>query len=71
MNTIGEETMPMEAPLVEDCPGNVGLTWEAFRDPNSSTRSNAASDGVEAMAFGSTGRSSAARAGPPISAGVK
>ena len=62
MNTIGEEAMPMEAPLVEGGAGNAGLTREALRAPSSSTRSNAASDGVEAMAFGSTGRSSAARA---------
>ena len=61
----------MEALSVEDCPGNVGRTRKAFRDPNSSIRSNTASDGVETMAFGSTGRSSAAKEGPPISAGVK
>lgn len=71
MNAIGEGAIPMEALLVEDCPGNVGLTRKAFRDPNSSTRWNAASNGVETMAFGSTGRISAAKAGPPISAGVK
>jgi hypothetical protein len=71
MNTIGEEIMPLEARLVEGRAGNAGLTWEALRAPSSSTRSNADSDGVVAMAFGPAGRSSAARADPPISAGVK
>jgi hypothetical protein len=70
MSAIGEERMPMEPPLVEDCPGNVGLTWEGFRDRRSSTPSNAASGSVVATTSGSTGRSSAARAGPPISAGA-
>jgi chemotaxis family two-component system response regulator Rcp1 len=37
--------------LVEDSPGDVRLTQEAFRDANMSLRLHVASDGVEAMAF--------------------
>jgi CheY-like chemotaxis protein len=37
--------------LVEDSPGDVRLTKEAFRDANSSIHLNVAADGVEAMAF--------------------
>lgn len=37
--------------LVEDNPGDVRLTMEAFRDANVSIRLHVASDGVEAMAF--------------------
>ena len=37
--------------LVEDSPGDVRLTQEAFRDANRSIRLQVASDGVEAMAF--------------------
>ena len=37
--------------LVEDNPGDVRLTLEAFRDANPSIRLHVASDGVEAMAF--------------------
>ncbi len=37
--------------LVEDSPGDVRLTQEAFRDANSLIRLHVASDGVEAMAF--------------------
>src|SRR5271169_86376 len=43
--------MPIEVLLVEDSPGDVRLTQEAFRDANRSVRLHAASDGVEAMAF--------------------
>jgi two-component system, chemotaxis family, response regulator Rcp1 len=43
--------MPIEVLLVEDSPGDVRLTQEAFRDPNRSVRLHVASDGVEAMAF--------------------
>jgi CheY-like chemotaxis protein len=41
----------MEVLLVEDSPGDVRLTQEAFRDANRSIRLHVASDGVEAMAF--------------------
>jgi two-component system, chemotaxis family, response regulator Rcp1 len=48
---IGEDGMPMEVLLVEDSPGDVRLTQEAFRDANPSIRLHVATDGVEAMAF--------------------
>jgi chemotaxis family two-component system response regulator Rcp1 len=41
----------MEVLLVEDSPGDVRLTQEAFRDANPSIRLHVATDGVEAMAF--------------------
>jgi CheY-like chemotaxis protein len=41
----------IEVLLVEDSPGDVRLTREAFRDANASVRLHVASDGVEAMAF--------------------
>jgi CheY-like chemotaxis protein len=37
--------------LVEDSPGDVRLTREAFRDANGSVHLHVAEDGVEAMAF--------------------
>jgi len=43
--------MPIEVLLVEDSPGDVRLTQEAFRDANRDIRLHVASDGVEAMAF--------------------
>jgi len=43
--------MPIEVLLVEDSPGDVRLTQEAFRDANQQIRLHVASDGVEAMAF--------------------
>jgi chemotaxis family two-component system response regulator Rcp1 len=43
--------MPTEVLLVEDSPGDVRLTQEAFRDANKSVHLHVASDGVEAMAF--------------------
>ena len=43
--------MPIEVLLVEDSPGDVRLTQEAFRDANGSIHLHVASDGVEAMAF--------------------
>lgn len=43
--------MPIEVLLVEDSPGDVRLTKEAFRDANRSVRLHVAFDGVEAMAF--------------------
>jgi chemotaxis family two-component system response regulator Rcp1 len=42
---------PIDVLLVEDSPGDVRLTREAFRDANRSIRLHVASDGVEAMAF--------------------
>jgi len=43
--------MAVEVLLVEDSPGDVRLTQEAFRDANPSIRLHVATDGVEAMAF--------------------
>jgi two-component system, chemotaxis family, response regulator Rcp1 len=43
--------MPIEVLLVEDSPGDVRLTQEAFRDANSAVHLHVAPDGVEAMAF--------------------
>jgi two-component system, chemotaxis family, response regulator Rcp1 len=43
--------MAIEVLLVEDSPGDVRLTQEAFRDANRAIHLHVASDGVEAMAF--------------------
>jgi two-component system, chemotaxis family, response regulator Rcp1 len=43
--------MPIVVLLVEDNPGDVRLTREAFREANMSIRLHVASDGVEAMEF--------------------
>jgi chemotaxis family two-component system response regulator Rcp1 len=51
MKSIAGDTMPIEVLLVEDSPGDVRLTQEAFRDANRSIHLHVASDGVEAMAF--------------------
>ena len=51
MSLIGGDNMPIEVLLVEDSPGDVRLTQEAFREANRSIHLHVASDGVEAMAF--------------------
>ena len=51
MTIIGEDGMPIQVLLVEDSPGDVRLTQEAFRDANTSIQLHIASDGVEALAF--------------------
>ncbi|HYM06747.1 MAG TPA: response regulator [Terriglobales bacterium] len=43
--------MPLQVLLVEDSPGDLRLTQEAFRDVNPFVRLHIANDGVEAMAF--------------------
>ena len=48
---IGEGGKPIEVLLVEDSPGDVRLTQEAFRVANVAIHLHVASDGVEAMAF--------------------
>ena len=48
---LGGNGMPIEVLLVEDSPGDVRLTKEAFREANPSVHLNVANDGVEAMAF--------------------
>jgi CheY-like chemotaxis protein len=42
---------PMQILLVEDSPGDVRLTVEAFRDVNPDLQLHTAADGAEAMAF--------------------
>ena len=51
MKATRGEGMFKEVLLVEDSPGDVRLTQEAFRDANKSVHLHVASDGVEAMAF--------------------
>jgi chemotaxis family two-component system response regulator Rcp1 len=51
MKGIGRGGMPIEVLLVEDSPGDVRLTQEAFREANMSIHLHVASDGVEALAF--------------------
>ena len=51
MKAIGGEGRPIEVLLVEDSPGDVRLTQEAFRDATVTTRLHVVNDGVEAMAF--------------------
>src|SRR5580658_6636726 len=51
MRLIGGDGMPVVVLLVEDSPGDVRLTQEAFRDANPSIHLHVAADGVEAMAF--------------------
>jgi CheY-like chemotaxis protein len=47
----GKNGMSTEVLLVEDSPGDVRLTQEAFRDASSSIHVSVACDGVEAMSF--------------------
>jgi chemotaxis family two-component system response regulator Rcp1 len=51
MNIKMENNMPLQVLLVEDSPGDVRLTQEAFRDASGTIRLHIATDGVEAMAF--------------------
>jgi two-component system, chemotaxis family, response regulator Rcp1 len=51
MKLIGGDGMPIQVLLVEDSPGDVRLTQEAFHDANPTIHLHVASDGVEAMAF--------------------
>src|SRR4249920_1012031 len=51
MSAIRNAATPIEVLLVEDSPGDVRLTQEAFRDANKSVVLLVATDGVEAMAF--------------------
>jgi chemotaxis family two-component system response regulator Rcp1 len=51
MKFIGDDGMPIQVLLVEDSPGDVRLTQEAFRVANVTIKLHVASDGVEAMAF--------------------
>jgi len=51
MKPIVENRPPIEVLLVEDSPGDVRLTKEAFREASQSIHLSVVSDGVEAMAF--------------------
>jgi two-component system, chemotaxis family, response regulator Rcp1 len=48
---IPDSIPPIQILLVEDSPGDIRLTQEAFRDANPSLQLHVANDGVEAMAF--------------------
>ena len=48
---IGVNGMPMQVLLVEDSPGDVRLTQEAFREANIAIQLHIVLDGVEAMEF--------------------
>ena len=51
METIGRDGRATEVLLVEDSPGDVRLTQEAFREANQAIHLHVANDGVEAMGF--------------------
>jgi chemotaxis family two-component system response regulator Rcp1 len=51
MTDPDERLAPIEVLLVEDSPGDVRLTQEAFREADLPIHLHVASDGVEAMAF--------------------
>jgi two-component system, chemotaxis family, response regulator Rcp1 len=51
MKEHGEKGAPIEVLLVEDSPGDVRLTQEAFAGTNSSVHLRVAGDGVEALAM--------------------
>src|SRR5271154_6902835 len=51
MESIGMDAAPIEVLLVEDSPGDVRLTQEAFKDAKVHINLHVASDGEKAMAF--------------------
>jgi CheY-like chemotaxis protein len=51
MKTIGTNAAPIQLLLVEDSPGDVRLTREAFKDAQIHITLHVAPDGVDAMAF--------------------
>jgi|SRR5450432_4276446 chemotaxis family two-component system response regulator Rcp1 len=51
MKSIGADVEPIQILLVEDSPGDVRLTREAFRDAKVHINLHVALDGTEAMAF--------------------
>ena len=51
MQAAQRENRPIQVLLVEDSPGDVRLTQEAFRGANQFVHLHVATDGVEAMAF--------------------
>jgi chemotaxis family two-component system response regulator Rcp1 len=51
VKSMDGDNMPIEVLLVEDSPGDVRLTQEAFREYSNPVRLHLAADGIEAMAF--------------------
>src|SRR5271170_8117351 len=51
MKSNREKNVRLEVLLVEDSPGDVRLTQEAFRDAKTSINLHVAADGVEALGF--------------------
>jgi chemotaxis family two-component system response regulator Rcp1 len=51
MESMGTLAVPIEVLLVEDSPGDVRLTREAFKDAKVHINLHVASDGTDAMAF--------------------
>ena len=51
MESIGTDAAPIEVLLVEDSPGDVRLTREAFKDAKMHINLHVAADGEEAMVF--------------------
>jgi hypothetical protein len=51
MTVISKGFAPVQLLLVEDSPGDVRLTLEAFRDASTSVKLHLATDGAKAMAF--------------------
>ena len=51
MESIGTNATPIEVLLVEDSPGDVRLTREAFKDAKVHINLHVATDGANAMAF--------------------
>jgi CheY-like chemotaxis protein len=51
VESIGTDATPIEVLLVEDSPGDVRLTKEAFKDAKVHINLHVASDGARAMAF--------------------
>ena len=51
METIGTNAAAIEVLLVEDSPGDVRLTREAFKDAKVHINMHVSSDGMQAMAF--------------------
>src|ERR1700722_8878169 len=51
MESIGTDAAPIEILLVEDSPGDVRLTREAFKDAKVHINLHVAADGAKAMAF--------------------
>jgi chemotaxis family two-component system response regulator Rcp1 len=51
MKSNGSDSKGIDVLLVEDSPGDVRLTQEAFREANGSIKLHVAVEGVEAMAF--------------------